>query len=117
MSQADEMAELRRWLREDSAKNSTVVAKLHEKLDRRDERTTKMFTEHMKENTKSHACLQNQLSDIKLNMASGEDVEEAKTKLASHDTKLKVITYVAGILTTGSVAWMVQHFVTRSMAG
>jgi hypothetical protein len=53
MTQAQETAELRKWLREDAAKNSLMVADLHKKID-----------SYAGKNMEQHLCLQKQLAKL-----------------------------------------------------
>ena len=57
MTQAEELAELRRWMRED-------IGGLHKKLEDRDRVLGKKFDDYTIANKKEHDCLQKQLSSI-----------------------------------------------------
>ena len=95
MTHADEIAELRRWLRSDAKE-------LHKKID-----------DHAKENVSAHALLNKRLNEIhagttdKINAAT----KDAAVEIAAIDKKTAVIATKVGIVVTGitSVVLSIIH--------
>ena len=74
MTQAEEVRELRNWLREEAGKTSTMVSNLHKKIDSGNRELHRKIDDCNKENQKEHK----EISDKMANMNADGKVNASK---------------------------------------